>query len=444
MDLSFLNDLPQDLQSEIRTTIVKQPDSYTVFQKLIDYFNRNDAQDLKRRNTEQNLSVINSANVIFRLENVSVMSPVRKKMELILHLASDDNSPRLSLVKDGKPEFSIIDLRENITFAAFLPYPEKDNLIYLFINFKSQRNNDFELNEPFITILNKQNTLTQFIDGNLIGPAETSFLKCIEYMRKQAILTGFRINNSFYQTVQDPDVGSSFYVECHRTTKEGTLFFLPDVIIFGFKRPVLFFKSSNIESITYSSITRLTFNVTLTTKDDKKFEFSMIDQNEFNNIDEYVKRKQVIDKSMSEENKAKRMGKNAAEMEATPSALQEAAQKLGNTTSFSKADFDSDDDENDENFEANSENNSEDSNSSEDDLNNSEQEMNDPHLQANLMKELQGNLGGVENDEFVKALQQGHEFTPVTPSFANIPIEVEDEDEDEDIHDEEGSGVEYD
>ncbi|GAV53149.1 hypothetical protein ZYGR_0AI04310 [Zygosaccharomyces rouxii] len=441
---SLLNNFDPELRNSVLSIVGKMPESVSVFQRVYDAgrASNNELEPLRKSQKLENGGTaeegIDRSRVIFGLNDVSVLSPLRKKLNLALHLSRKDRSPTLSLLRDGKQELSVRDLGKNITMAVFLPVAEKMGNIYLFI--KYTKSVDDKYGDPVLITLNKESVLQQFKQSGIIDKEVGEFTNCIEYMRKQAILAGFRITDPFFtnSSQQSP----SFHVECHRGTKEGTLYFLPEHLIFGFKKPILVFESSDIESITYTSITRLTFNVTLVTKEGEKFEFSMIDQSEYNKIDDYVKRKQVTDKSMSEELKAKSNYKNqqVAQSETNePSALKEAAQLMeggGKGGNLNGGDLGSDDDdeENDANFEA--ESGSSDGSDDESD----EEEVNDEAADREALREErhdeQHEMEDAEAEEAEDVEQEQDDG-----GADDIPIELDDDD---DGDDDEGSGVEYD
>lgn len=446
---SLVNNFDTDLRNSVLSIVEKVPESISVFQRVYDA-GRSNSNELEPSRKSQKLANgtstaeegIDKSNIIFGLKDVSVLSPLRKKLDLALHLSRKDRKPTLSLLRDGKQELSIGDLSKNIKMAVFLPVAEKMGNVYLFITYT--KSVDDKYGEPILITLNKESILQQFKQNGIIDKEGEEFVKCIEYMRKQAILAGFRITDPFFtnSSQQSP----SFHVECHRGTKEGTLYFLPEHLIFGFKKPILVFQSSDIESITYTSITRLTFNITLVTKEGEKFELSMIDQSEYNKIDEYVKRKQVTDKSMSEELKAKSNYKNqqAAQGENNePSALKEAAQMMegGNNggNNLNGGDFASDDDEDDANFEA--ESGSSDGSEDESGEEGFDNETAEREAMREEQHEEQHEMEDAEADE-EDDIEQGIN----DPDEAgDIPIELDDDGDDYDGgDDDEGSGVEYD
>ena len=456
--MSFLDNLPTDLQSKIKKVTSILPNTLEIFKELYEFGltqNERSTNDSKRRKLDNSDVVeitstiqnnIPQDDIIFQLKDVSVLSPLRKKLNLVLHSSPTDKSPMLSLEKDSKIHFSISNLRSDIQMAVFLPVSEKPNLTYLFIKYINSSENTTDhksYTEPILISLSNDLVLNQFHKLGILDNSVSDFNSCIDYIRKQAILTGFRISNPFNSN--SDTLHKSFLINCHRGTKEGTLYFLPDNMIFGFKKPILLFDSNDIESITYSSITRLTFNMTLITKNGEVFEFSMIDQNEYTKIDEYVKRKQVIDKSMSEELKAKTKSnknnsnsnhdiKNSENNENNSitndnngheSILEAATKQLEQSGSFNLNNVDLDSEDNEE-IDANFE-------SVESDLSDG----------SEVEEESE-----IEND--VEEISHPKTYNPqnnvpmdLSSSLKNIPIEIEDDDE-EDEDEDEGSGVEYD
>ncbi|KAG0655723.1 hypothetical protein C6P45_002912 [Maudiozyma exigua] len=475
MSTDFLQEVPSDLRYKIEKIASILPDSIELFQEIYDFaLNKGENLQRKKATISKELEAVNieDSNIIFKLENASILSPIRKKLDFVFHLNSNDKQPMISLLKNSKIEYSINNLKTNIKMATFLPVPEKSNIVYLYLECKSVK--DPTQQESILMALNKTSTLGQFIKMGILPNNEKDFKKCKDYMRKQAILTGFRIidpfsNNGTNTTSSNNDniqgQLKSFHVECHRGTKEGTLYFLPDHILFGFKKPILVFQSTDIASITYSSITRLTFNMTLITNNDEKFEFSMIDQSEYAKIDEYVKTKQVIDKSMSEELKAKKLksSQQTAGNSEENSALKDAVAEMNDTatdaTNINNLAGDSDDEENDQDFQAESdlsdgsENGEEDEEDDDDEEDNieGEQAEEDEDAEEEAEEDMPRAHDSVEVTEDIPSdpnLQLNYPSTAVSNeqnqpnvgSLEDIIVDLDDEDED----DEDDSGVEYD
>ncbi|GMG35262.1 unnamed protein product [Ambrosiozyma monospora] len=304
-------------------------------------------------------------------------SPPPQKLNLVF-FTTPQNPRKVQLaitksIDSNKPEVLFNDVTSNnIKFATFLSTPNKPNFKTILIDYHKNVEEKFK-NGPLVLQFNYELLSEQF------GPVLTDAgLSLTQYLIKQFGLLGLTItdssskpksksksksskSNANKETEDHHDDDeekegneqqqSSFFVDAYNGTKEGSLYFLPLHVVFGFKKPILIFKSSDIDSITYTSITRLTFNVTLHVKIPtpttsststspqnpsqtqpsgsglQKFEFSMIDQQEFEKIDQYVKFKSFRDKSMTEELKAQKQLKDVAHNDST-NALIEAAKQI--------------------------------------------------------------------------------------------------------------------
>ena len=162
------------------------------------------------------------------------------------------------------------------------------------------------------------------------------------------------------------------HVKAFRGNKDGFLFFLPTGIFWGFKKPLVFFSFDAIDSVSYTSVLQRTFNLnisargSLSNSETQEYEFSMLDQGEFANINAYIKRHQLQDASMAEQRRAKKLNINGIKGEApgedrtdSPGELEKAAQEAG--------DLEDDEEEEDENFDPGSEGESEGSGTSDED-----------------------------------------------------------------------------
>lgn len=105
----------------------------------------------------------------------------------------------------------------------------------------------------------------------------------------------------------------AFHIKAHRGSKEGYLFFLQRGILWAFKKPLVYFSFGNIESVSYTSITKRTFNLSIHVQEDRgdaDFEFSMIDQEDYPGIDAYIKARKLNDASMADTRRAKNFNIN--------------------------------------------------------------------------------------------------------------------------------------
>lgn len=457
---NFLEKLSESLREKVLHIVSKEPDSISIFQEV--YNCGKDCQDedidnKKRKLTTTDTLSVNDENVVFELQDVSVLSPLRKKLTVLIAVDERDQSPMISFNKNNNVEYVINNIKQSVKFSTFLPFPEKKNLVYLYMNYERDGSNA----DPVLITLNKEQILKQFKERNLLKAEDSDFQLCVDYMRRQAILTGFRISDPFSKSVMDSH--HSFFVDCHRGSKEGTLFFLPEHIIFGFKKPILLFESKQIDAITYSSITRLTFNVTLITKDGERFEFSMIDQNKFSEIDEYVKKKQVEDKSMSDELKAKtpKSGQTSDQ-----SALKEALEESGTLDTMNgesddeddqnfeeesdlsdgsgsgdddEDDDDDDDDEDDDSIEKGDDGEEEEDDNEEEEQEEEEKEEQEQEQNRQILNRASPNAA--PSNHFSMEIDEIPDLLDENGLIQDIPITMDDDNDEEE---EEGSGVEYD
>ena len=173
------------------------------------------------------------------------------------------------------------------------------------------------------------------------------------------------------------------HVKAFRGNKDGFLFFLPTGILWGFKKPLMFFSFDSIDSVSYTSVLQRTFNLNISARgflsnsEPQEYEFSMLDQGEFAGIDAYIKRHQLQDSSMAEQRRAKRLNINGIKGETSgedqtdsPGELEKAAQEAG--------DLEDDEEEEDENFDPGSEGESEGSGTSDE-----EEDTNEPVGEGN-------------------------------------------------------------
>ena len=105
-----------------------------------------------------------------------------------------------------------------------------------------------------------------------------------------------------------------------RGSKDGYLFFLPTGILWAFKKPLVFVPHERVVAVSYTSVLQRTFDLCVEIAPESEnenenargmeIEFSMLDQEDFPGIDEYVKRHGLLDRSMAEQRKAKRANVN--------------------------------------------------------------------------------------------------------------------------------------
>lgn len=145
----------------------------------------------------------------------------------------------------------------------------------------------------------------------------------------------------FHSALRQPHRPSekAVHVKAFRGSKDGFLFFLPNGVLWGFKKPLLFIPLDRVVAMSYTNVLQRTFNIEVEVDvshapevgqkgnaaspwangssggaDDGEgglktevIEFAMIDQEDYQNIDEtYVRRHGLHNRSMAEGRRAKR------------------------------------------------------------------------------------------------------------------------------------------
>lgn len=125
----------------------------------------------------------------------------------------------------------------------------------------------------------------------------------------------------FASSIKQPHRPSerAVHVKAFRGSKDGFLFFLPNGILWGYKKPLLFIPLDRVLSLSYTNVLQRTFNIELEVDvsnmplgDEsgaatETIEFAMIDQEDYQTIDEtYVRRYGLQNRSLAEGRRAKR------------------------------------------------------------------------------------------------------------------------------------------
>lgn len=262
--------------------------------------------------------------------------------------------------------------KKKIEFVFYAPIPEKQQLQYNYILFprntalssaKTWPAVDFEplvftvpTTAPKAGIVAgyAAQTAAQVSDSysSLMHWAINSQLQSVGNTSVSIVGTDPRV---FASAVKQPHrpAERAVHVKAFRGSKDGYLFFLPNGILWGFKKPLLFIPLDRIVAVSYTSVLQRTFNVVVeidvshapvhdvnqkgqqwedenATKTEE-IEFAMIDQEDYQGIDEtYVRRHGLHNRSMAEGRKAKRqLRENAKAGDVVADATNGSAQQAG-------------------------------------------------------------------------------------------------------------------
>ncbi|KAG2187979.1 hypothetical protein INT44_000729 [Umbelopsis vinacea] len=358
----------QTLRNDLEQLVSKDPKSKQVIDRLISYFlTKSGAQDEESKNAKRSLDESDGlelvkSNPTYKLKEISFTAPERKKMDLLV-------GERHLLIQHYKSQYELAIPIERLDTLVCVPTPEKAKPVYTFILFeKNPKSNAIVFSLP-------GHDAVAFFDmkadsSNPKGSYKTDDL-CSFFETQIKIPRILRPSAEAFVYIKLSPLGQRqehFGVKAYRKTSEGYLFFLPNGIFYGFKKPCLLFPLSDIGTTSFHDITQRTFNLTLTMKvghqprgvgydalvnknkdpsadstEGDSYEFSMIDQTEYGVIDQYIKKNKINDNSMSEERKAPLPKLQQDEMDDEEEETTETSKKRQTAD-------DDDDDEEDVNF----------------------------------------------------------------------------------------------
>ncbi|CAO3632292.1 unnamed protein product [Cunninghamella echinulata] len=313
---------------------------------------------IKKENDNNNQS--QDQQVIASIPDISFQLPSRKKYTLVL------TSQKLQLISEKTQQMEHEYLLSLLNLCICVPTPDKPQGSFTFSIFPSSNINTEE--EPSSLVLDT--IVFNILDKGALNIKQHEKEEVNTYTspqeKKQAIIDLFLLhlfkNNKNNQqnvitpsrqiytcsgvspTTGKPELDRTF-VNTYLRNKEGVLYFLPNGILYGFKKPTLFIPTSFISATMITNITKRTFDLSIQLfpsklplgngdsqssfytpflqqqqdrkKDDdennnnKKEEsaslilpFSMIEQTEYAGIEAYIQKVGIKDQSMTEATKA--------------------------------------------------------------------------------------------------------------------------------------------
>ncbi|GME31625.1 hypothetical protein GTA08_BOTSDO00866 [Neofusicoccum parvum] len=321
-----------------------------------------------------------AAGADFALPDVSFSIPQRKKLNLQLVAAAsarDSSGGGIRVCSGGGANVEFGIGFKDVEQVFCLPIPEKAKRQWNFIVIP--KNNDGVNTAPEGSAVAEQIvwTFQEPTNKELEAGAEAGPEPMAERLNRFLAPFGksvvFPTKDEFQSTIpQSHRKGElGFHVKAFRGSKEGFLFFTSVGIIFGFKKPLVYFSFGTVESISYTSVLQRTFNLNITTSPSgpeqkpQEIEFSMLDQADYTGIDQYIKHHGLNDASMAAQRKAQMYNVNGPGDGGAESA--DAAADDGETE-LEKAQrlLEDEEDEDEEDYDPGSEGDSEGSGSSSD------------------------------------------------------------------------------
>jgi hypothetical protein len=249
----------------------------------------------------------------FECDGISVSVPARKKLKL--EFSTSASSPEQGEIRLLNPTDSAVEYTlptASIDQAFCLPVPEKQARQWNFCIFPQPNALGADGATPLEQLVFTINEPKAGAEVNDVVNTETQLNALLApYNRTVTRPSDAEFASSIPQSHRKGE--TAYHVKAHRGSKEGYLFFLPHGVVFGFKKPLVYFPFGAIESVSYTSVLQRTFNLVVaatgveggTSSEVKEVEFSMLDQADFAGIDAYIKEHGLNDASMAAQRRAK-------------------------------------------------------------------------------------------------------------------------------------------
>ncbi|TVY20199.1 Histone chaperone [Lachnellula arida] len=273
--------------------------------------------------------------VLLEVKEISVVIPQRKKYTLCFtasHIYA-------RLPDSSEPVAGISFAWKDIEYAFRLPVPEKTQKQHNYVLFPRSSSitpskPTSSIPDPFVFTIPETAPKPGTITGKDAAAVSDDYKTLFDWAitsRLKGVGNDLKITQAdekiFASELKQPHRPSekAVFVKGFRGSKDGYLFFLPNGILWGFKKPLLFLPHDRISAVSYLNVLQRTFNINVevgmeaSSEGDEEaveeFEFAMLDQEDFGGIDAFVKRHGLMDKSMAEQRKAKRLNVNVVKDE---------------------------------------------------------------------------------------------------------------------------------
>ncbi|KAF7558437.1 hypothetical protein G7046_g5713 [Stylonectria norvegica] len=272
--------------------------------------------------TEHALVAAEDDAIYLEISEISISVPQRKKVSL--HFT--ENYLNVQTPGSDKPMKAISYAWKDIEHIFYVPVPEKTQVQHNYILFPRgtclPSKTDPPTQEPLVftvpSTAPKQGTISGAGAMTAEAVADTyqslfnwALNRCLKKVGNDVEITSADATK-FHSMVRQPHrpTEKAVHVKAFRGSKDGYLFFLQTGILWGFKKPLMFLPLNRIAALSYTSVLQRTFNVAVEVfvgegEETEEIEFSMLDQEDYGGIDDYVKNNSLQDGSMAEQRKGK-------------------------------------------------------------------------------------------------------------------------------------------
>ncbi|KAJ4161605.1 uncharacterized protein LMH87_007635 [Akanthomyces muscarius] len=306
--------------------------------------------------------------VLLHAKEISVLRPQRKKLELCFTQSClYARAPGTTVPIQG-----IVYAWTNIKFIFYLPVPEKAQVQHNYVLFPRGSTVPSESGAASSGPLVFTVPATTPKEGTIAGAAaaasntykgifHSALNNCLRATGSGVKIVSSASNKSHSVVRQSNRSKEKFvHVRGFRGSQDGYLFFLENGILWGYKKPLIFFPLRRIAAIGCTKMLQITFSIIITVFTKKGainngYEFSMIDREDYSGIDDYIKRNGLQNKRKAK--KGANDGKmkledldddDEDEEEYDPSEHDESRNGSGESSDEGDDDDDDDDDDRDD------------------------------------------------------------------------------------------------
>lgn len=313
-----------ELQKDIITLVDEHKEAGPVIEKLIQYYTLklNLGENKKRKLApHQEQDNDDAGQPSTKIPDLSFQLPARKKYTLVF------TRSKLQLLNEKTQTVEHVLSVSDLSQVTCVPTPEKPAGSFTFALFSKH-----ETTDPFVFSLADKGALTilrpgeQALTSPLTSPEDKK--KALVDLLKTVCNDVALPSREFYTcSGVSPSTGKAdpdrAFVKTYLRTKDGVLYFLPQGILFGFKKPTVFIPKASIAATVITNVTTHTFELGLQLHPDRLplgagstswapfqqedtilLPFSMIEQTDYAGIEGYIQKLGINDQSMTEATKA--------------------------------------------------------------------------------------------------------------------------------------------
>ncbi|KAJ3299193.1 hypothetical protein HK104_009726 [Borealophlyctis nickersoniae] len=285
MDVELLSGLPPGLKAKVETLAATHPPAIPVINGLLVFHHStalpaSSPPSKKRKLDPPHHSELGQLS--YTICNVSFSSPARKKFDLQLSTSG------LALVNPTTGAIDHSFPRSSISCAMCLPTANKVKAHHTVCILPSEGDAAvFGFDEDGAGFRVKEAAEEK---EWVLGKGLSARTRIAEMFEKASDITWMEPDPRIFRAKSK---AGQPYVGAYMGTKDGSLYFFPAGILFGFKKPIIFVPHADIANLEIVNLTGRTFSLLLERRSGETHEFSMIDATDVEPVASYIEYQQA-------------------------------------------------------------------------------------------------------------------------------------------------------